>query len=350
MREMSRGFVLFQCGPFLTISTHFQQYRGFKRVAGQKVPANTIAYFHKNFLRGKPKLLKNMNGGKAKFVSAREKRMRAQLKRDRDREQAVLLAAQQQQQALYAEQLGLGAPPGLGGTGLFGGLPAGAASSLLAGSGGNNPAAVQALLASRQMLLQRQAEEVRLAERVLAAEVAAQRQREELQLRLLQRQQQQQQQHQSRGADIRDNPLLRGGTFLGDGNPADIGSLASVEQLLAARQQAAAAGTVTAGSTLPAPSGSLMDRLLAQRLGAGVNSNSQLDASALQTARLQQELAAAKRKRGIDGDRDGERERLPSSPRQKAAFPQGAASAGQIDPELFRLYLLEQERKSREAR
>jgi hypothetical protein len=46
---------------------------GFKRVAGQKVPPNTVAYYHKDFIRGSPKLLKNMNGGKAKNITARDK-------------------------------------------------------------------------------------------------------------------------------------------------------------------------------------------------------------------------------------------------------------------------------------
>ena len=44
-----------------------------------------------------------MNGGKTKVISAREKRARAQMKRDRDREQAILFAAQQQ--ALFGDRL-----------------------------------------------------------------------------------------------------------------------------------------------------------------------------------------------------------------------------------------------------
>jgi hypothetical protein len=47
-----------------------------------------IAYYHKDFLRGSPKLLKNMNGGKKKMVSDRERQLRAQQKQDLERDAA----------------------------------------------------------------------------------------------------------------------------------------------------------------------------------------------------------------------------------------------------------------------
>lgn len=49
---------------------------GFKRVAGQKVPARTVAYYHNSFTRGHPDLIKEMTGGKAKGASSSEKKVR----------------------------------------------------------------------------------------------------------------------------------------------------------------------------------------------------------------------------------------------------------------------------------
>jgi hypothetical protein len=71
-------------------------------VAGQKVPPNTIAYYHKDFLRGSPKLLKNMNGGKAKNASARDKMMRAQHKLDEDND-TLMIATSHFQRAKQLE-------------------------------------------------------------------------------------------------------------------------------------------------------------------------------------------------------------------------------------------------------
>ena len=65
-------------------------------MAGQKVPPNTIAYYHKDFIRGSPKLLKSMNGGKAKNASAREKIMRAQHKLDEDNDTLMMASSQYQ--------------------------------------------------------------------------------------------------------------------------------------------------------------------------------------------------------------------------------------------------------------
>ena len=70
------------------------RFRGFKRVAGQKVPPNTIAYYHKDFVRGSRKLLKNMNGGKKKMISARERQLRAQQKIDMERDAALAFATE----------------------------------------------------------------------------------------------------------------------------------------------------------------------------------------------------------------------------------------------------------------
>jgi hypothetical protein len=127
------------------------------------VPRDTIAYFNKNFVRGKSELLKNMNGGKTNFISAREKQMRVQIKRERDRERAISIAAQHQ--AIYAAERQFGVGP----------------------SSQNNyidNVRNQHLLASRCNAL---SEEIRVAEQVFAAEQApaAEQQREELQLRHL---------------------------------------------------------------------------------------------------------------------------------------------------------------------
>ena len=329
-------------------------------MAGQKVPANTIAYYNKHFLRGKPKQLKNMNGGKTKFVSAREKRVRAQLKRERDREQAVLVVTQQQQHQQHQQQqqqrlggiyqgtarragtsasaadslaglMGDTSTGAMGATtsaGLFGSIPS-TAASLLGGASSNNPAALQALLASRQMLFQRQADEIRYAEHVLSAEFTAQKQREELQMRLL----------QQRGGAITDsatsNSFLRGvfhhpsqlqGTNAVSTTGA-VGNLASVEQLLAARQQLAIAN----GTTQPL-SGSLIDRLLAQRMSM----NSRAPDTFLQPPqRLEQH--GSRHRLQDDASQQNEAKGGWSAPKPHSANP--------IDPELFKLYLLEQERK-----
>lgn len=129
---------------------------GFKRVAGQKVPANTIAYYNKFFIRGQPKLLKNMNGGKTKMAATREsKREQTKLRRDRQQEQDILLAAQQQ--AMYADSLGY---PN---NALF----RSGYSSLLSGGGGLGGGVSD--LRTNQFL---------------AAEIMAQRERDELQMRL----------------------------------------------------------------------------------------------------------------------------------------------------------------------
>lgn len=188
--------ILSSCNRLFLLPNLFD--RGFKRVAGQKVPANTIAYYNKNFLRGKPKLLKSMNGGKTKFITAREKRMRAQIKRERDQEQAVLIAAQQQSLILSDQNQnknisggGIGegsmaattvrsvgsmrsSPPGLMG----GNLDVMQLRALLASS---NPMALQQL---QQQQLQR-VDDLRMADQVFAAKQALAMQHEELQMRLL---------------------------------------------------------------------------------------------------------------------------------------------------------------------
>lgn len=308
--------------------------RGFKRVAGQKVPTNTIAYYNKHFLRGKPKLLKNMNGGKTKFVSAREKRMRAQLKRERDREQAVL-AATQQQSSLFNRAGVAGAVDPL--AGLMGGVGPGAASlfggggaaGLLGGAGAGNPSHLQALLASRQMLLQRQAEEMRIAEHVLAAELSAQKQREEL-MRLYG------QQGGQGGAAMGALPGSGGASSASAGAMGNLG----VEQLLAARQQMA-----TGNGT-----GNLIDRLLAERMA---NSNSGHDgAAALMRHQQQQQQQRSEEQGSSHSSRQGAKDDSSHHSESKESPPPpagvtGTNANGQIDPDLFKLFLLEQERKRR---
>ena len=299
-------------------------------MAGQRVPANTIAYYNKHFLRGKPKLLKNMNGGKTKFVSAREKRMRAQLKRE-------------QQQAMYQTT-----PGGVAGAtssaadplvGFMGGAASGASSSSLAalpgasgsligGAGANtNPAALQALLASRQILLQRQAQELRLAEHVLASEFSARRQREEFQIRL----------RQQRGAAMIDqateqallrrvfhHPYQLQGTSAVSTTGA-VGNLASVEQLLAARPHWG-----MGNGTSPTISGNLIDRLLAQRMS--MNGSTTPDAR-----RVNHRLP-------LPDDLGHQSDSKAGSP---SAKPPAMGVTGHIDPELLKRYLLEQERKQK---
>ena len=56
--------------------------RGFKRVAGQRVPPNTVAYYHNLFRRDQPDLLKGMNGGKKKDHDYRDALVRRELNRD----------------------------------------------------------------------------------------------------------------------------------------------------------------------------------------------------------------------------------------------------------------------------
>jgi len=251
-----------------------------------------------------------MNGGKTKFVSAREKRMRAQLKRERDREQAVLMAAQQQQ--LFGGSSGQMGGLGMGGANLFAGAGGLGSSGLL--NAASNPAALQALLSSRQMLMQRQAQEMRLAEQVLAAEYSAQKQREQLRMRL---------------AGLPDstgsNSMLGGFSQLSGNNPVSttgaMGGLASVEQLLAARQMGGG-------------NGNFIDRLLAQRMGMASNS-APMDAFSSSQQRLDQSNNSRDSATGEDSKT--------RSPKRQADGRAGPS--GQIDPELFKLYLLEQERR-----
>jgi hypothetical protein len=57
---------------------------GFKRAAGQHIPADAIAYFHDSFRRGQPELLKEMSGGKKKDpkTNLQDKMLANQLNRD----------------------------------------------------------------------------------------------------------------------------------------------------------------------------------------------------------------------------------------------------------------------------
>lgn len=88
----------FQGSKFESFTRKLNRW-GFKRVAGQKVPPNTIAYYHKDFIRGKPRLLKNMNGGKAKCASAKEKMMREKQKNEDDQNASLLALSQYQNTA-----------------------------------------------------------------------------------------------------------------------------------------------------------------------------------------------------------------------------------------------------------
>jgi hypothetical protein len=86
---------------------------GFKRVAGQKVPSDAVAYYHTDFQRGKPELLKDMSGGKNKNLS-REKKQPSPAQRELSQ---LLLASQQRGAALSGGHRGLGATGGIGGGG-----------------------------------------------------------------------------------------------------------------------------------------------------------------------------------------------------------------------------------------
>lgn len=315
---------------------------GFKRVAGQKVPTNTIAYYNKNFLRGKPKLLKNMNGGKTKFISAREKRMRAQLKRERDREQAVLIASQQQ--ALYSEQMGLGSM----------GLSPGASGGFMRPNLDNMR--LQSLLASRPMGFQQQADDMRVSEHVFAAEqaLAAQQQREqELQMRLLRgggggmglsnlrdprelaassqwlaRNSMNNQQSQFSNGSLSGYDLSQlrgrgpGDAPMNNSSGVDM----TAEQLLLARQMAAGNNNNN-HNNMPS---NMAQRLMAQRMGsAGFNGMNQDDAAVKMVQQRMEEEQRMKMKMAQQG-----------SPGQKPVDQRG-----QIDPQLFHLYLLDQQRK-----
>lgn len=66
-----------------SLTNFVSTFRGFKRVAGQKVPANTVAYHHSMFQKGKVELLKNMTGGKkTKEPENQESMLQEQLARD----------------------------------------------------------------------------------------------------------------------------------------------------------------------------------------------------------------------------------------------------------------------------
>lgn len=101
-------------------SFHYYNHRGFKRLAGQRVPANSVAYFHSKFQQGKPELLKDMRSGRQKDADLQDALLQQQLHRDLE---AVGLA-----QAYGARNLGaaMGSPPRSSGAGLsLGGLGAG---------------------------------------------------------------------------------------------------------------------------------------------------------------------------------------------------------------------------------
>ena len=103
-----------------------------------------------------------------------------------------------------------------------------------------------------------------------------------------------------------------------------MGGLSSVEQLLAARQQL---GMGSSGS-VPS-SGNYLDRVLAQRMAA--NAGPPID----QSARSRESATGGA----------GETRAAPA-----VKSPAATLASGEIDPELFKLYLLEQERKMNRQR
>ena len=81
------------CSPY-TISLHHQ------------VPSDTFAYFHRNFLQGKPELVKSMSGSKSKVTSSREYKMQQQLTYATAREQEAAAAANRtSRQAGFAQPI-----------------------------------------------------------------------------------------------------------------------------------------------------------------------------------------------------------------------------------------------------
>lgn len=246
-----------------------------------------------------------MNGGKAKFVTAREKRMRAQAKRNREHEQAALTAAQQQQSL----HLGMGTARVGSGEGII----------------ANPSSSFQALLASRQMLLQhRQIEEMRLTERLLASELAARKQREEVEMCLLQQ-----------SGSFNSNVLPGLSQLNCDANSnyssfgdTSLGNIGSVEQLLTHHRLGMSNDN---GLAMP---GNMIDRYLLQY--ANMNRYSATDMYAVQEARnqaLRQDLSSNNvRQRETDGNG-----------KQESATKKAVIS--QIDEELVKMYLMEQQRQ-----
>lgn len=326
------------------VSRHFIFDRGFKRVAGQKVPTNTIAYYNKNFLRGERKLLLNMNGGKSKFISAREKRVRAQVRRERDQEQSVILAAHQRQ-AFFPDQLGMGGALGLQ-----------TAGALRPGSLDN--LRLQQLLASRSMAShplqqqqQQQSDGMRVAEHMFAAEQARAmlQQRDELQLRLLcqglpslldPREEAVSNQWLERNAMRQSTPFATGAraglnlsqlrTIPSDAplSAAAFGADMTTEQMLMARQLADAAG----GSAHINVQAVMAQRYFAQRMGGAVGGN--VDHS---------DVALAKR---VQQRMEEEQMMKIASSATLSPPKQSEGGGGQTpDQQLWQLYMMEQKRK-----
>lgn len=242
-----------------------------------------------------------MNGGKTKFVSARDNRMKNQLKRDRDREKTMITS---QQQAMFADQFTEGSLSN--NARLFGNNDSFASSTLP--QSGNIP--LQSILGQRQLLLN-QAGDLRLAEQLMATEhaLAAQKQREELQMRLL------------RNAGIQDsvtqNFLLRNGLGLA-GNSLQWSPLSL--DMGAASMLSGGLGSSIVGNPL-----SLQAQLLNQQRLLSSQITSDLAANMKQKLEEEQQLKAAK-----------------LSPQGSSPAP---VNASQIDPQILQMYLLEQQRK-----
>lgn len=78
-----------------SLKPNAEPYRGFKRLGGQRVPPNTIAYYHNDFQRGQPDLVKNLRSGKRTDSDSRNVLVQGQLQRDL---QAANLATRQSQE------------------------------------------------------------------------------------------------------------------------------------------------------------------------------------------------------------------------------------------------------------
>jgi hypothetical protein len=265
-----------------------------------------------------------MNGGKTKFISAREKRMRAQMKRDRDREQAVLIAAQQH--TLFADPRGSGLTAAAGSMGNMDLLRS------MGGGGGLDPMQLQALLASRAMGMPGQQEPPgggRMAEQMMAAKQAwAMQQRDELQLQLL-----------------RQGGSMAGLSSIGDGN-----GMAASNHFLAAARNNLGLGNMNAlssqfpGSSLAGIHVSQLQQQQQLRSGAGDNvSISSLHSNNMTTEQflLARQLAHGG---GNGHTRSNMNQRFMG---QNSGFTNNSTKPsdggpGMVDPQLLQLYLEQQ--------
>lgn len=253
---------------YLPIHPSIYLSRGFKRLAGQRVPTNCVAYYHNLFQKGKPELLKEMRSGKKKDADLQDALLQIQLRRDLE---AVGLAnaygshgsiatsshSQPQPQSQPSHNFAYGG--GLGGSlpGLSGLDNESLLRSLLQqqqGQGQGNPFAQeiqsQTLLGrnySADIVVQRQAQLLAAAEKLMRTQRLQQQQQQEHQR---QQEEQQQQQHATLVSELQQR-LLGGGGF-----GSSLNSFSDLSPMLLAAQQGQAARSPRFPSSLPSSFGS----------------------------------------------------------------------------------------------